>query len=157
MITISLEDYLWFVDEALDGMVSIVTELGDDLVNVRPDLPGANSAFAILTHCLGVIEFWGGQVIAGRAVERDRDAEFVASGAVDELVGRVRVQRARFADDLASLEALAPPRGALDPEDAVLALGRTQGGVAVHVYEELAQHFGQMQVGRDVVVGGRVS
>jgi hypothetical protein len=152
MITISVEDYLWFVDEALDGMVSIVTELGDDLVNARPDLPGANSAYVILTHCLGVMELWGGQVIAGRAIERDRDAEFVASGSVDELVARARVARARLALDLAALDALAPPRGALDPEDAVLPLGRTQGGVAIHVYEELAQHHGQMQVGRDAVV-----
>src|SRR6266540_4935575 len=30
---ISVDDYLFFVDEALDGMVAIVTELGDDLAN----------------------------------------------------------------------------------------------------------------------------
>jgi hypothetical protein len=40
---ISVDDYLFFVDEALDGMVRIVTELGDDLANRRPDVSGANS------------------------------------------------------------------------------------------------------------------
>ena len=152
MITISVEDHLWFVDVALDGMVAIVTELGDEGANLRPDLPGANSAFAILTDCLGVMEHWGGHVIAGRSISRDRDAEFVATGRVEELVERVATQRARYAEDLAAIDSLAPPRGALDPEDAELPLGRTQGGVATHVYEELAQHFGQMQLGRDVVV-----
>jgi hypothetical protein len=155
MITMSVDDYLWFVDEALDGMISIVTELGDDLANVRPDLPGANSAYVILTHCLGVMAFWGGHAIAGRVISRDRDAEFVAAGRVDELLARVRGARGQLEVDLASLDALAPPRGALDPEDAMLPLGRTQGGVALHLYEELAQHHGQMQVGRDVVVRGR--
>ena len=152
MITMSVDDYLWFVDEALDDMVSIVTELGDDLANVRPDLPGANSAYVILTHCLGVIEFWGGHAIAGRVVSRDRDAEFVSAGGVSELVARARAARAQLEADLASLDPLATPRGALEPEDAALPLGRTQGGVALHLYEELAQHHGQMQVGRDVVV-----
>ncbi len=40
---ISTQDYLYFVDQALDGMVEIITGLGDDLANRRPDLPGANS------------------------------------------------------------------------------------------------------------------
>jgi len=69
---ISADDFLWFVDEALNGMVAIVSELGDEGANRRPDLPGANSAYAILFHCLGVMEYWGGQVVAGRTIERDR-------------------------------------------------------------------------------------
>jgi hypothetical protein len=73
---ISVDDYLFFVDEALDGMVRIVTELGDDLANRRPDVSGANSPYAVLTHCLGVMEYWAGYLVAGRRIERDRDAEF---------------------------------------------------------------------------------
>ena len=57
---ISSEDYLQFVHEALTGMTGIVTDLGDDLANRRPNLPAANSPFAIVTHCLGVLEYWGG-------------------------------------------------------------------------------------------------
>ena len=87
---ISVDDYLWFVDEALDGMVAIVTKLGDDKANRRPDIPGANSPYVILHHCLGVMEYWGGHVVAGRPTHRDRAAEFRASGPVDELVARAR-------------------------------------------------------------------
>ena len=149
---ISTDDLLWYVDQSLDGMVTIVTDLGDDLANRRPDLPGANSPYAILFHCLGVMRWWGGEVIAGRRVERDRDAEFRASGPVAELAGLAVAARRQLADDLATLSPAAPPRGEVDPEDAATPLGRTQGAVALHVFEELAQHYGQMQLTRDVLL-----
>lgn len=38
------DDYWYFLDDALNGMVAIVTELGDVDANQSPDLPGANSA-----------------------------------------------------------------------------------------------------------------
>jgi hypothetical protein len=148
---ISVDDYLWFVDEALDGMIAIVTELGDDRANRRPDIPQTNSPYVILHHCLGVMEYWGGHVIAGRPSDRDRDAEFRASGPVDELVRRAEAARRQLHDDIRSLEPGAPPRHPLDGEDAELPLGRTQGGAAFHIYEELAQHRGQLEGARDVL------
>jgi hypothetical protein len=151
---ISIEDYLTFVDDALDAMTVIVVELGDERANLRLDLPGANSPYAVLTHCLGVMEFWGGEMLAGRQVERDRAAEFRASGPVAELVERVAIARTQLGADVAHCVPEAPPRGTPDPEDALLPLGRSQGGVLMHVYEELAQHLGQMQVTRDVLVAG---
>jgi hypothetical protein len=149
---ISLPDMLWYVDEALDGMTAIVSELGDDLANQRLDGPGANSPYAILTHCLGVVGYWGGEVIAGRQVSRDRDAEFRASGAVPELVTTVRKAREQLTLDLATFQPLAPPRGPVDDDDAALPVGRTQGGVLMHIYEELAQHRGQMEIIRDMLL-----
>ncbi|MBA2625929.1 MAG: DUF664 domain-containing protein [Acidimicrobiia bacterium] len=149
---ISLDDYLAFVDDALDGMAAIVTELGDELANRKPDVVGANTPYALLVHCLGVMEHWAGSVVAGRQVERDRDAEFVATGPVDQLVGRVGTARQQLRTDLEHLEPTAPPRGPVDPEDADLPLGRSRGGALFHLYEELAQHRGQMEVGRDVLL-----
>ena len=150
---ISNEDYLVFVDDALDAMIAIVSELGDPLASQRPDLPGANSPYAILTHCLGVMEFWGGQVVAGRTIERDRDAEFVATGEVEDLVARAEAAKAQLHADIGRLDPSAPPRGAvLDPDDAELPLGRTQGGAMIHIYEELSQHLGQMEITRDVLL-----
>jgi hypothetical protein len=149
---ISGDDYLWFVDEALDGMVDIVTALGDDLANRRPDLPGANSPYVLLHHCLGVIEYWAGHIVAGRTIARDRDAEFRAHGPVGELVARTRWAREQLATDLASLEPAAPPRGVPKAGDADLPVARTQGGALMHVYEELAQHRGQMETCRDVLL-----
>ncbi|MDP9395536.1 MAG: DinB family protein [Actinomycetota bacterium] len=154
---ISTEDYLWYVDQALDGMVAIVAELGDDLANRRLDHPGANSPYAVLTHCLGVMDYWAGSVVAGRAVERDREAEFRASGPVRELVERAARAREQLRADLSRLDPEARPRGTPRPADVDLPLARTQGGALVHVYEELAQHLGQLEVTRDVLFARGVS
>lgn len=147
---VSTDDYLFYVDEALNGMVAIVTQLGDERANHHPDLLGANSPFAILTHCLGVMEYWGGYIVAGRTVERDRDAEFRATGKVDDLVARVRRARQQLADDMANLEPFAPPRGR--PRKELGPPTRTQGGALIHIYEELAQHHGQMEGCRDTLL-----
>jgi hypothetical protein len=150
---ISVDDYLWYVDQALDGMVAIVTRLGNDRANRRPDIPGANSPYVILHHCIGVMDYWGGHVVAGRTIERDRDAEFQARGPVDDLVRRTRAAREQLVADLADLEPFAPPRGTVDDEDdAASPIGRTQGGALVHLYEELAQHRGQMEGYRDILL-----
>ena len=148
---ISIDDFLYYLDEALDGMVQIVGELGDDLANRRPDLPGANSPFAILTHCLGVMEYWGSEIIAGRRIVRDRPAEFRATGRVAELIEDTRRARQRLAADLAALEPFGPPHGQPRPGISTLPLGRTQGGALMHIYEELAQHRGQMEITRDLL------
>lgn len=149
---ISVEDYLWYADTALDAMVGIVDALGDERANQTPDLPGANSPFAILTHCLGVMDFWGGQVIAGRQIERDREAEFVATGSVSDLVDRARTAREQLEQDLEAFDPAAPPRGAVGRDDLAIPIGRTQGGALFHIYEELSQHLGQMELTRDILM-----
>ena len=155
MITLSDEDYLWFVDDCLFAMLDIVEGLGDDLASTRPQLPGANSPYAILTHCLGVVAWWGGLMVAGRDVVRDRDAEFVATGPVSGMRASVRRARDRLAEDLASLDPEAAPAGPVDEELAGLPYGRTRAGVLLHVFHELAQHRGQMELTRDVLVAGQ--
>ena len=94
-VAVSIEHYLWFVDQALDDMAAIVRELGDEVANRRPAFEGANSPYVILTHCLGVLAFWGGATVAERDVTRDRAAEFTAHGSVEDLVARSRCRPAR--------------------------------------------------------------
>ena len=148
---ISVDDYLVFVDEALDGMVAIIEELGDDVANRRLDVSGTNSPYVLLTHCLGVMEFWAGHLVAGRPTDRDRDAEFLAHGSVAGIVARARRAREQFHEDAAGADLSAPLRNPPAPDDADLPLGLTQGGALIHVYEELAQHRGQMEASRDVL------
>ena len=143
------DDVLWFANHALDQMVLALRRLGDERVNERPDLPGANTPFAIVTHCLGVLEFWGGAVVAGRKVVRDRDAEFQASGRVDELVARVDAARAQLAQDVAGVSSDAPPEVVTDRDRPD---GRSKGGVLLHLLEELFQHLGQLELTRDVLL-----
>ena len=143
---IEREAFLGFCDSALIAMADIVTGLGDNLANRRPDLPGANSPVQILTHCLGVMGWWAGAVNLGRPVARDRDAEFEAVCRVADLAADVERARRQFHDDVAAADPAAEPTRREHLHDYA-----TQGAVLLHVYEELAQHRGQMEITRDVL------
>jgi hypothetical protein len=145
------EEYLYFVDRALDGMSGIVEDLGYELANTKPALDGANSPYAILTHCLGVIEHWVGFRVTGRPDLRDRPAEFRATGSLGPLFERVSKARAQLAEDLVSVRGDVPvaaqPDARFQPPSGPL----TETGVLLHVLQELAQHHGQMEITRDLL------
>ncbi len=148
-------DYLWFVDLALDEMRAIVEDLGDELVNRRPPFRDTNSAYVILTHCLGVMEYWGGATVAQRPIQRDRAAEFTASGDVAGLLRRSEQARRRLREDLVGLHAEDRPVNVQrDPENPV-PYTETKGSVLLHIVEELFQHLGQMELTRDALVASR--
>ncbi|RSM87532.1 DUF664 domain-containing protein [Kibdelosporangium aridum] len=148
---ITRDQYVYFADRALNGMIDIVREVGEDLANRRPSLPGANSPYGLLTHCLGVVSYWAGWLVAGRPVERDRDEEFTASGPVGPLLDRARAVTAQLAVDVSTVDPRAPlhdtpSRSFLGPQ-----IPLDRGGALMHVYEELAQHHGQMEILRDAL------
>ena len=148
----SVAGHVYFIDRALDGMAKTLTDLGDDLVVIRPDLPGANTPYGLVTHCLGVVEYWAGHVIAGRTVERDRAAEFRARGTVAELMAQIDAAQLRLRADVSAAEPSSPPRKSPDPEFLGPDRPMDQGGVLLHIVEELAQHRGQLEVTRDVLL-----
>jgi Protein of unknown function (DUF664) len=153
-VAVSAEDYLWFVDLALSEMAAIVDGLGDDLANRRPPFRGGNSAYVILTHCLGVMEYWGGATVAERPVQRDRTAEFSARGEVAPLLRRTQQARRRLREDIVGIDAQATPVSVRrDPDDPV-PYTEAKGAVLLHILEELFQHLGQMEVTRDALVAG---
>jgi hypothetical protein len=155
LVDISVDAVLSYVDRAVDQMIGIVTELGDDLANRKPELPGANSPYAILRHCLGVMEFWGGEVVAGREVIRDRPAEFRASGPVAGLAAAAAQARGQFRADAAMADFAAPVRGGAGHSKPADELEFTsQGHALLHVLEEVTQHLGQMELTRDVLQAG---
>jgi hypothetical protein len=131
-------------------MAEIVEGLGDDLANRRLPLPGANSPYAVLNHCLGAVAYWAGQVVGGRDAHRDRDAEFTASGPVGPLVERVRSTVDRLAIDVWDADVRSPVPNVLPGLDEEL----DQGGALLHLYTDLVQHHGQLQITRDVLVAG---
>jgi hypothetical protein len=152
---ITVDEYLDSCDRALDGFAASVTRLGDDLVNARlDDVPGSNSAFALVAHLTGMAARWGRTVNRGIRVPRDRDAEFTATGTVDEALALIEQTRAGLHENA---RAAAPGELPADPErhmDGSTSTA-TQGAVLLHVYEELAQHLGQLEVTRDVLLARR--
>jgi hypothetical protein len=150
-VAVSTADYLWFAELALGQMTRMVGELGDDLANRRPPVAGANSPYAILTHCLGLMEYWAGATVAGRSIERDRAAEFTARGDVATLCQRAEEARMRLRNDLSGLDPWSAPGNVRpDPGDPV-PYSETKGAVLLHILEELFQHLGQMEMTRDML------
>jgi hypothetical protein len=150
-VAVSTADYFWFAELALGEMTQIVDELGDDLANRRPPLAGANSPYAILTHCLGVMEYWAGATVAGRSIARDRDAEFTARGDVATLCRRAEDARRRLREDLSGLDSRATPGGVRSDSADPVPYSVTKGAVLFHILEELFQHLGQMEITRDML------
>lgn len=148
---ITQDDFLFFTDRALDEMADIVADLGDPLACQRPDLAGTNSPYAILYHCLGVLEYWVGELIAGRTIERDRDAEFHASGPVGPLLERVAAAKRQLRVDLEVVEPQRPIRGTARREWMPVDREFSQSAALAHVLEELCQHHGQMELTRDLL------
>jgi hypothetical protein len=146
------EEFLTYINGALDGMVQIVEELGDARVNQRPNnMPNTNSPCAILTHCVGLTNYFIGTALGGRQVPRDRDAEFRAQSTVAELRQAVRELQSHIQNDLKQVRGDQPCAF----PDAVRPPHRTwpQGRFVLQCYKELAQHHGHMELTRDVMLG----
>jgi hypothetical protein len=149
---ITMDEYLGYCDRALDAYAEIVTRLGHDLVNARLDgIPGSNSAFALVSHIAGMAANWGRTVNRGIVVPRNRPAEFTATGTVDEALALVERTRARLHEDVHAASPRERPANPDRDKDGTIAYA-TQGDVLLHVYEELAQHLGQLEVTRDVLL-----
>jgi Protein of unknown function (DUF664) len=140
------------VERHLDRMLAVAAELGDGLINTVPDLAGGNSAYQLVFHCCGMLEWWTREAILGIDVGRDRDAEFVAAGSLATLQARVDAVRRQLRADLAVIDLDGPLKG--DPSDRYrdTAIGATARGVLLHVFEELAQHHGHLEITRDVLI-----
>ena len=156
---ISQEDFLMFINRALDGMLSIVEELGEERANLCPDLPGANSPYAILTHCVGVCDYWIGTLLGKREVFRDRGSEFKASGSVVELRERVVELKAKLPADIIQVQGektlASAPNSMYNPLPGTDRGDWREGTALIHAYEELAQHHGQMEITRDLLMGSQ--
>jgi hypothetical protein len=97
------------------------------------------------------MEYWAGATVAGRSIERDRDAEFTATGDVATLCQRAEEARRRLRDDLSGLDPWATP-GSVRPNPAdPVPYSETKGAVLLHILEELFQHLGQMEITRDLL------
>ena len=97
---------------------------------------------------------WARTVNRGIVVPRDRAGEFTATGTVAQLVELVEWGRFRLHEDVhASADLAAAPLN--PPADQPEVGERSQGAVLLHVHEELAQHLGQMEVIRDVLLARR--
>lgn len=123
--------------------------MDDATANRTLGVQDSNSPYVLLFHSLGAMRRWSSTVNRGIEVPRDRDAEFRASGSVNELLELAAVQRQAFIEDVRATDLYAPPAAAplrTHPEQTATCLS-----VLIHVIEELAQHLGHLEITRDML------
>ena len=145
--------FLPFINAAFDGMLKIAEDLGDERVNQRPNnMDNTSTPFIILTHCVGLTRYWLGSVVIGRPVTRDRDAELRAQGTVADLRQAVKALQSDLQEDIQHVQVDQPVP---NPDAVRQEHMKTwkQGQFLLQCFKELAQHHGQMELTRDVMLG----
>ena len=138
----------------LDKLVESVDGLEDGRLNWRPPLPEANSRYVLVAHVLGNLEAWVLGIACGQAIDRDRPAEFAATGSdAGALIERARALARRFDEALAAL-----PEDALDVQKLPSKLHWGAGmpeqctvrEALMHAIEHAAVHLGHIHLTRDM-------
>jgi len=150
---IGIDDFLVFSDRTLEGMRQAIDGLTHEEINWLPPLPDPNSAYQLVIHATSAAQWWTSHVVLGGPVDRDRDAEFVSSGSTAEAVEAIdRLQRHlhELGPQLAAADNLAVEIQRDDPPTEPW----TVGAAMIHVYEELAQHLGHLEITVDLARRG---
>ena len=137
--------------DKLDRIIATVASLDEDTANADLGVPGSNSPYQILRHCLTVVRYWTSTVCRGIEIPYDRAGDWTSSGPVAPLLELASQTRKAFVADLGSLDLDAPI--ASPPRHSGHIVDDTVFAVLVHVVEELAQHLGHLEITRDVLAG----
>ena len=132
--------------------------LPDDVLNRPVPIPEGNSLFAIATHLIGAGEFWVLALAGGRQLDRDRDAEFRATGTYADLEVRYSRWVSDVRDVLTHLHPEAWTRTVTPPPQFTGSLGpesMTLRDCVLHAVEHSALHLGHVQLTRSSIVAVR--
>lgn len=132
------------------GITKVLDRVDDATVNVRPEPWGTNTIAGLVVHCCELAPSWFETPGLGRDSVRDRDAEFQTTATVADL-------RARVAEAVGRCEELAVEfeRGPTSPDHEFRGFlpgaDRSDAALVLHVFEELFQHLGHMEVTADAL------
>jgi hypothetical protein len=156
-----IEGYRRQIQSLLERVCACLEGLSEAQLNWRPPMHGANSAYVIAAHTLGNARAWVLGIACGWPLERDRPAEFEASGSD---AADLRAQARRLSNDIdAALAALAPSALAPSALDKRLLPARSLWGegeprqisvrqALLEVVEHASIHLGQLQITRDLAL-----
>ena len=140
------EDYL----KNLDELHSDIEKAQEGLSPVGLDWtsqPGMNSIGVMVFHLTGAERYLVGEIIAGEAPTRDRDAEFkVKSMDSASLVMRLTESRAFIAGVLKELTAIDLEARRMFRNQREVTVGWVLG----HALKHTARHLGQIQITREL-------
>ncbi|MBI1884857.1 MAG: DinB family protein [Chloroflexi bacterium] len=148
-----IEGYSGKIRSLLDRIRASVDGLTEAQLNRRPPLDGANSPYVIAAHTLGNARAWVLGIACGQAVERDRPAEFVASGRAADLLAAARqlsgeIEAALAVLSLSDLERRLVPAKSLWGEGEPHEISVRQA--LLEVVEHASIHLGQLHITCDL-------
>ena len=146
---IRVDDFVLFCNRTLDGYERALGRLDDGSVNAVPST-GGSTPFQLVVHAMGATRWWTEHHVCGHEVERDRDAEFEASGPVAAAEASVSALRSLL-DELAPAMAEATEVHFHPTTQTPLGRDWTVGACLIHAYEELAQHLGHLELTVDLL------
>ena len=140
----------------LERVSACLEGLSETQLNWRPPSDGANSVYVIATHALGNARAFVVGIACGRPLERDRPAEFRASGRdAADLTAQARRLSGEIEAALADLPSSDLDRRLLPPQS-LWGEGEAQEisvrEAILHVVEHASIHLGQLQITRDVAL-----
>ena len=145
-----VQAYLTDFEELREQVKSLLEGLGQEALDWRPiegvDELATNSLTAMVIHLVGSETYWMKEVIGGKKIVRDRDAEFVTKGLnVPALQAKIEATGKVTAEILSALteKQLEESRKWRDRSVSVR-------WCILHVIEHYAQHLGHMQLTRQL-------
>lgn len=134
-----------FLDYYRETMIMKIDGLDEEKARWTPT-GEANSLLTLIVHLTGVEQGWFEGVIAGRQIDRDREAEFRdGKVTVSDAVAAYRAQCAtsnEILDGVESLDATCPGES-----------GYSMRWVLLHMVEETARHAGHADITRELIDG----
>ncbi len=140
------EQLLGYLDLQRGVIVRKLDGLTEEQARWKPS-PTGNSLLNLVVHLAGVERNWFQRVIAGRTVDRDRDAELAELPQDVTIASAVAMYRSACAESNDVL------RG-VDPADACRGMDKlTVRWVVLHMLEEIARHAGHADITRELIDG----
>jgi uncharacterized damage-inducible protein DinB len=139
------------VEEMYGELIELVERLDEVAANWRPSAPESNSIAALVRHTIGSNGMWC-SIALDEPFERDRDAEFRVQERPETLVAALRDSFASVHERFERLDGvdLAVERRDPRPGGEVY----TAGWCVAHVVAHMSEHWGQIQLTRDLYRAG---
>ncbi len=140
------QTYAELLREARTRIWKLMDGLNQDALNWHPTPDASNSIYALVTHCLGAERRWIHQIVGGRSIVRDRDAEFRAladnPATLQTTYAEAAIETERVLNDL-TLDAMAELKSD----------GKNQASARwciLHIVEHYNEHIGQIALTRQL-------
>jgi uncharacterized damage-inducible protein DinB len=131
-----------------DQILEAIQGLDNSAANWRPMKKDTNSIYAVISHIIGAQNNWVRKIISKQEIQRDREAEFRATGDLKEIVERFKKESLEIENILARLD-----RVQLTETRQVSAHPQGEATVRwciLHVLTHNAIHLGHIQLTRQV-------